>query len=147
MDTSDPRHTKSLVRGEMEASEYLLFFSSGTWWILGEADMAFLSLCVFVASWCLSIAKSRASSPEPPELRLDAPETLTDSGKEAGRGSGCARASGIGSEVVAATLLDKGDSGKNHGFFLGLVDAELGFDLDFGLDLDLLPFLQKARMA
>lgn len=94
----------------------------------------------------LSFAKSRASSPEPPELRLDAPETLTDSGNEAGRGSGCAHATGVGSEVEA-TLLDKGDSGKNHGFFLGLLDAELGFDLDFGLDFDLLPFLQKARMA
>jgi hypothetical protein len=114
----------------MEASEYLLFFSSGTRWILGEVDKAFLSLCVFVASWCLSFANSRASSPEPPELRLDAPETLTDSGNEAGRGSGCAHATGVRSEVEA-TLLDKGDSGKNHGFFLGLLDAELGFDLDF----------------
>ena len=95
----------------------------------------------------LSIAKSRASSPEPPELRLDEAETLTDSGNEVGRGSGCAHATGVGSEVVAATLLDKGDSGKNHGFFLGLVDAELGFDLNFGSDFDLPPFFQKARMA
>jgi hypothetical protein len=142
VDTSDPRDTKSLVCKETEASENLLCLSSSTWWILCEVEIDLLSFCVFVASGYPSITKSGVSSPEPPELRLDAPEV----GREFGRGSGCEI--GVGSDVVAATLLDKGDSAKYHGFFLGLDVAELGLDFDLGLlGFDLGPFLQKGRMA
>lgn len=70
---------------------------------------------------------------------------LTESGREIGSGSGCAHATGVGSEVEVEILLNKRVSAKTDGFFLGLDDAELGLDLV--LDFDLLRPLQKEGMA